>query len=60
MRAVIRHKKTRPDLCVESGAMIKITRRFFEKYFAQFPGLHRCDGARDEDGYIWLMGRMMM
>jgi acetyl-CoA synthetase len=33
---------------------------FFEKYFAQFPGVYTVgDGARkDEDGYIWLMGRI--
>jgi len=33
---------------------------FYEKYFAQFPGVYTVgDGARkDEDGYIWLMGRI--
>ena len=33
---------------------------FFEKYFAQFPGVYTVgDGARkDEDGYYWLMGRI--
>jgi acetyl-CoA synthetase len=33
---------------------------FMEKYFAQFPGVYTVgDGARkDEDGYIWLMGRI--
>jgi acetyl-CoA synthetase len=33
---------------------------FFEKYFAQFPGVYTVgDGARkDEDGYFWLMGRI--
>jgi acetyl-CoA synthetase len=33
---------------------------FYEKYFVQFPGVYTVgDGARkDEDGYIWLMGRI--
>ncbi len=33
---------------------------FFEKYFAQFPGVYTVgDGCRrDEDGYYWLMGRI--
>jgi acetyl-CoA synthetase len=33
---------------------------FYEKYFAQYPGVYTVgDGARkDEDGYIWLMGRI--
>jgi acetyl-CoA synthetase len=33
---------------------------FYEKYFAQFPGVYTVgDGARrDEDGYVWLMGRI--
>jgi acetyl-CoA synthetase len=35
-------------------------RSFFEKYFAQFPGVYTVgDGCRrDEDGYYWLMGRI--
>jgi len=34
--------------------------RFKDTYFTQFPGVYTCgDGARiDEDGYIWLMGRI--
>ena len=34
--------------------------RFKEAYFSQFPGLYCTgDGARrDEDGYLWLMGRI--
>jgi acetyl-CoA synthetase len=33
---------------------------FFDKYFAQFPGVYTVgDGCRkDEDGYYWLMGRI--
>ena len=35
-------------------------KRFHETYFSQFPGYYCSgDGARrDEDGYIWLMGRL--
>jgi acetyl-CoA synthetase len=34
--------------------------RFFDTYFTQFPGYYCSgDGARrDEDGYLWLMGRL--
>ncbi|NJD51469.1 MAG: acetate--CoA ligase [Candidatus Methanoperedens sp.] len=34
--------------------------RFIEKYFSQFPGLYQTgDSARkDEDGYLWIMGRI--
>jgi acetyl-CoA synthetase len=34
--------------------------RFFDTYFTQFPGVYCSgDGARrDEDGYLWLMGRL--
>ena len=35
-------------------------KRFFDTYFSQFPGHYFTgDGARrDEDGYIWITGRM--
>jgi acetyl-CoA synthetase len=35
-------------------------KRFFDTYFSQFPGYYFTgDGARrDEDGYIWITGRM--
>ena len=56
MRAVIWLSRDRGrDLCAAFGAMMRMNpKSFYEKYFAQFPGVYTVgDGARkDEDGYI--------